>query len=634
MFDGPELDGSCQPGAAGLLVMRQEIGDRSYGPLIPDGAGSDWERVTAWATPARSVSEPPKSLRLLFLVSVANGLSPRALIELTERGHQVAVAVADSAAEMEAVVDEHRPQLIVCPFLKTLIPESIWSVYRCLIVHPGPWGDRGPSSLDWSIELGMRELGVTVIEASGEADAGTVWATREFPMREAGKSSLYRHEIRRGAIEAIVEAIDRIAGDKRPAVTVKSRTQVRGRARPAMTHDARAIDWDADTADGIIRRIRAGENHRGVLDAIDGAEFHMFGVHREPVLRGRPGEIIAQRTGAICRATVDGAVWISHLTRRDTASERSFKLPATRALALAGHRPDVPEIAPPPAARCPRGDTYSEIAYSQHGAVGYLEFDFHDGAMSTDQCERLRAAYVEARSQPQTNVIVLMGGGDYFSNGIHLNVIEAAEDPAEESWRNLNAIDDLVREIIETESHLVVSALAGGAAAGGVPLALAADHVVAREDVVLKPYYQHIGGLYGSEYWTYLLPHRIGVSMTKRLTSAPFTPLDARRAVQIGLVDAAFGATLASFHARTRDFAERVAGDDAFGRRLEHKRRRRAFDEAVKPLQAYRDEELARSRECFFGPDRSYHHARRRFVYKLGAASASTSSAVAALPVV
>jgi putative two-component system hydrogenase maturation factor HypX/HoxX len=223
------------------------------------------------------------------------------------------------------------------------------------------------------------------------------------------------------------------------------------------------------------------------------------------------------------------------------------------------------------------------------------------------------------------------GSPTFFSNGIHLNVIEAAEDPAEESWRNLNAIDDLVREIIKTESHLVVSALAGDAAAGGVPLALAADHVLARKDVVLKPYYQHMGGLYGSEYWTYLLPHRIGVAMTKRLMSAPFTPLGARRAGQIGLVDAAFGATLTSFRAQTCDFAERVAGEDACGRRLEHKRRRRAFDEAVKPLQAYRDEELARSRECFLGPDRGYHEARRRFVYKLGSACVSTPSAVAAL---
>ena len=130
--------------------------------------------------------------------------------------------------------------------------------------------------------------------------------------------------------------------------------------------------------------------------------------------------------------------------------------------------------------------------------------------MSTEQCRRLREAYAYARSRRETSVIVLIGGDDYFSNGIHLNVIEAAEDPAAESWRNLSAIDDLVRDIVETDSHLVISALGGDAAAGGVPLALAADYVVAREDVVLNPYYQHMGGLYGSEYWTYLLPRRVG----------------------------------------------------------------------------------------------------------------------------
>jgi putative two-component system protein, hydrogenase maturation factor HypX/HoxX len=37
-----------------------------------------------------------------------------------------------------------------------------------------------------------------------------------------------------------------------------------------------------------------------------------------------------------------------------------------------------------------------------------------------------------------------------------------------------------------------------------------------------------------------------------------------------------------------------------------------------RPLAAYRADELARSHECFFGPDRSYHEARHRFVHKLG----------------
>ena len=118
--------------------------------------------------------------------------------------------------EMEAAVARHEPALIVCPFLKRMIPESIWSRHRCLVVHPGPIGDRGPSSLDWAIELGAHTWGVTVLEANGEFDGGRVWATREFRMRDVGKSSIYRHEVRHAATEALLEAIARSVAEGCP----------------------------------------------------------------------------------------------------------------------------------------------------------------------------------------------------------------------------------------------------------------------------------------------------------------------------------------------------------------------------------------------------------------------------------
>jgi putative two-component system protein, hydrogenase maturation factor HypX/HoxX len=571
-------------------------------------------------------------LRILFLVSAHNSLSQRAWVALTELGHEVEVAVVESGAAMEAAVEAHRPELIACPMLKTRIPESIWASHRCLIVHPGPAGDRGASSLDWAIELGEREWGVTVLEAGDEFDAGDVWATRGFPTREVGKSSLYRHEVRRAAIEALEQAVGEIVnGAAAPAQLHAGDTAVTGRARPVMRQDVRAIDWDSEPTEVVVRKIRAAEGNPGVLDALAGTEFHLFGVYRERELRGPAGDIVAQRDGAICRATVDGAVWITHLKRRDTPSETFFKLPATRALALAGHELDVPEVGVALHARGPAGDTYREIAYEEHAGVGYLHFEFYNGAMSTDQCRRLREAYAYARSRWQTRVIVLMGGGDFFSNGIHLNVIEASDDPAAESWRNLHAIDDVVRDIVETDSHVVISALGGDAAAGGVPLALAADHVVAREDVVLNPYYQHMGGLYGSEYWTYLLPRRVGQGMTARLVGPPFTPVGARQAVEIGLLDASFGDTLESFRAQTRRMAERIVYDRP-GERLAAKRRLRANDEQAKPLSVYRREELARSYACFFGEDPSYHEARRRFVHKLGAPCSVRPPAETAAP--
>jgi putative two-component system hydrogenase maturation factor HypX/HoxX len=537
-------------------------------------------------------------LRILFIVSAHNSLSQRTLVALRALGHHVTVEVVDSSAAVEAAVARHRPELVVCPMLKTIIPERVWRQHRCLVVHPGPIGDRGPSSLDWAIELGMDEWGVTVLEASDVLDGGDVWAARTFPMREGSKSHLYRHEVRRTAIDAVVEAVSAIADGRRAG-----EPQLSGLARPVLRQADRAIDWESDSTDTVVRRIRAADSSPGVIDSVAGVEFHLFGVHREDILRGAPGEILAQRHGAICRATADGAVWIAQLKRPG-----HFKLPATRALELADRPVDVPEV---------ESGAFREIRYEERHGVGYLHFDFYNGAMSTGQCWRLLDALRRARRRP-TRVLVLMGGPDFFSNGIHLNVIEAADDPAAESWRNLLAIDEVVREVLETGSQLVVSALTGDAAAGGVPLALAADRVLAREDVVLNPYYRHMGGLYGSEYWTYLLPRRVGADMTARLTSAPFEPVGAERAAELGLLGAAFGATAAEFGAGVRRYAERLAHDarTPAPARLAEKRRRRALEERHKPLSAYRREELARSHECFFGADPSYHEARHRFVYK------------------
>ena len=82
------------------------------------------EFLTSIAAPPVGASE--RSLRILFLVSAHNGLSQCSWLALTELGHNVEVAVVDSGAAMEAAVRDHDPELIVCPFLKTMIPETVW----------------------------------------------------------------------------------------------------------------------------------------------------------------------------------------------------------------------------------------------------------------------------------------------------------------------------------------------------------------------------------------------------------------------------------------------------------------------------------------------------------------------------
>jgi len=80
-----------------------------------------------------------------------------------------------------------------------------------------------------------------------------------------------------------------------------------------------------------------------------------------------------------------------------------------------------------------------------------------------------------------------------------------------------------------------VSAIEGNAGAGGVAMALAADHVMVRDGSVLNMHYKNLG-LYGSEYWTYSLPKRVGSDMAKQLTET-CPPLIGQQALQIGLSD-------------------------------------------------------------------------------------------------
>lgn len=454
-------------------------------------------------------------MHILLLASAFNSLTQRAHAELRDRGHTVAVELALPGSPLPDAVRRHAPRLIVAPMLRTAIPAEVWTAYTCLVVHPGPVGDRGPSSLDWAIHEGVEEWGVTVLQADGEMDAGDLWAFVPCRIPQVSKSELYRGEIADAAIEAVMLAVERFAGGTyvprrqdasgtTDAAAAEPDAGPRPRTRPYLDQSVRRIDWAEDSTQDVLRRLRAADSQPGVLDVLLGGEWYLHGGHPESVLRGRPGELLATRAGAVCRATRDGAVWIPELRpRRGPGQPPTFKLPAVSAL---GDRlPPLPEHALP---RLPeaRRRTWSDIRYREDGTVGFLSFSFPGGAMSTEQCRRLLDAYREACARP-TSVLVLGGERDFFSNGIHLNVIEADDDPAAESWANINAIDDLVEAVLTTTDRLVVAAVAGNAAAGGVMLALAADEVWCRSGAVLNPHYR-LMGLYGSEYWTLTLPRR------------------------------------------------------------------------------------------------------------------------------
>ncbi|MFD6025060.1 hydrogenase maturation protein [Streptomyces griseoluteus] len=557
---------------------------------------------------------------ILLVASAFNSLTQRAYAELSDAGHQVDVVLATHGPDpVRAAVRDRRPELIVAPMLKTALPEDVWREHTCLIVHPGPPGDRGPSSLDWAVDGEAGRWGVTVLQAEAGMDAGAVWADEPFAVPEAGKSDLYRNEAADAAMTALHRAVRRYAdGDHKPRPQTGDWPAAVW--RDYFRQDRRRIDWERDDTRTVLRKLRAADSQPGVLDELHGREVFLHGGHPEDQLRGRPGDLLATRAGAVCRATRDGAVWIPELRpRKNSGDPAPFRRPAATVLAswTAPHAPALPEIPAPldlPAER----RTFADVRYRERGSTGFVSFSFPGGAMSTDQCRRLLAAYQYALARP-TSVLVLGGARGFFSNGIHLNVIEGAPDPGEESWRNLNAMDDVVEAVLRTTDRLVIAALAGNAAAGGAMLALAADEVWCRTGAVLNPHYRRMG-LYGSEFWTYTLPRRTGPETARRLTTEAL-PVSAARGVRLGLVDRLVPAAPGEFAGTVEALAAELAAAPGLAGRIAAKAAARHADEAVRPLADHRRDELARMHAIFSDPAAPYHALRSAFVRKVPAAT-------------
>lgn len=545
-------------------------------------------------------------MRVLLLTHAFNSLSQRLFVALREAGHQVSVEFDIHDQVSEEAVSLFAPDVIVAPFLKRAIPESIWRKHLCLVVHPGIVGDRGPSALDWAILNNEPEWGITILQAEAQMDAGDIWESRTFDMRPATKASLYRNEVTDQATDAVMKALANMQNGGFKPRPLQDHDQAKGQLRPICRQADRSINWQKDDTRTIIQRIRSADGFPGLRSELFGEEVNLFDAHPEDQLGGDPGQILGRRHGAVCRATIDGAVWIGHVKRHGD-DETSLKLPT--ALAFGPEAQALPKI------QMHSGNTYQDVWFKEVDGVGYLHFPYYNGAMSTVQCKRLQACLTLAKARP-CRVVVLMGGPDFWSNGIHLNTIEAAESPAEESWKNINAMDDFVREIIETPDKIVIAAMRGNAGAGGVFMALAADKVLARDGVILNPHYKGMGNLYGSEYWTYLLPKRAGKEKAELLTQARL-PMGVREAMSMKIVDESLAARGEAVDLMIEDYASRLAKDPALGSMISDKRKKREQDEATKPLAEYRAEELERMKLNFYGFDPSYHVARYNFVRKI-----------------
>ena len=536
-------------------------------------------------------------LKILLLVSAFNSLTQRVYCFLKENGHQVSVQFSIDDESMINAVEEFEPQIIFSPYLIKKVPKAIWEKVPVIVIHPGPLGDRGASSLDWAVFKDESTWGVTALQANDEMDAGDIWATSNFNMRKTSKASLYRKEVSEIALLHVKSVLENLKKEDYLPIPQKELKEIHN----SLTQKHRSIDWSRDKVTDIIRKINSSDSHPGVKDEILGVECYLYGVHSESTLKGKPKEILAKRDGAICLGCVDGAVWISHLKEPN-----SFKLPATYVLKqkLKG----VKEVRIPLYIN-PDLETFKEITFEKIGKVGYLGFDFYNGAMSSEQCIRLKYA-VETLSE-EVEILVLKGGENFFSNGIHLTILEDSKKQGEDGWSNINAMNNLVKSILFCDK-VTVASFGANAGAGGVFLGLACDFVIARESIVLNPHYKTMG-LSGSEYHSYSFPKRVGQSIANEILDEAL-PIGTKKAKEIGMIDKVLPSN--DYDNKLKEFCEEFLSDeDEYYDFLDEKSDRLEKDEKL--IHDCKERELTKMHPEFWDSTSEFHKLRADFVYKV-----------------
>jgi len=528
-------------------------------------------------------------MKTTLLITTFNSLSQLTYTYLKDKNHKVDIVYANSATKMQEIND-FEPDIILCPFLKDFLPKEIYEKYPTFIFHPGIIGDRGAYSLE--IALNYNTWGVVILQANDTYDGGDIYAHCEFAMRKTTKASIYRNEVNNSFYSILDDFFSNFKHKKFTKQIIN----------PLNTKPILKINWQQDSSQEIINKINKLDSFPGLLDEILGVKCYLFGAWEEEKLKGEPKEIIAKRDGAICLGTIDGAIWISHLKE-----PKRFKLPATYVLKdkLKGIKEN----------RLPllfdnSYKTFYEISCNIKDKIGYLYFNFHNGAFSAEQCIRLKYAIEYLKTQ--IKVLVLMGGDDFFSNGIHLNILQDSSKNGEDGWSNINAINDVVRSIIFANNIITVASVSKNAGAGGMFLATACDRVVVSSTTILNPHYKTLS-LSGSEYHTYSLYKRVDKNIADNLLN-DCLPIGAKKAKNIGLVDEVFD--INNYQQNLEKYCKDLIKDeDSYDDFIWDKE---DYLEANKDkIEQYAKNELAIMYDEFWDKDSDFHQKRYEFVYKI-----------------
>ena len=537
-------------------------------------------------------------MKILLIISSFNSLSQSVYCKLQELEHKVFIKFAISKELMIEVVQEINPDIVFCPFLKQFIPNEIFENYPTFVLHPGIIGDRGHNSLDNAINDEVKQWGVVILKANEVLDGGDIYAQSNFIMREeSSKASIYRNEVTQSTLKALEQFLQNY--QNKDFIPTK---QILNPIHKNLSQENRKINWQKDNTKQILKKINMSDSTPGVKDEILGVECYLFSAFIEDTLRGETKEILAKRDGAICIGTIDGAIWVSQIQELG-----SFKLPAT--YVLKDKIKGIEEKRIPLVIEDERKSFY-ELRVQRKDEIAYLYFNFHNGAMTSTQCIKLK--YAIEYLKEECKVLVLMGADDFFSNGIHLNILEDSKKQGEDGWSNINAMNEAVKAVLLCDEIITVASFNKNSGAGGVFLGLACDYAISSENTIFNPHYKTLG-LSGSEYHTFILPKRVGQTKSKELLENCL-PINANYAKKINMIDEVY--PFEDYQEKLEIFCENLLkNEDTFEEFID---RKKDFLEQELPLmEECKEKELQIMYDEFWQKSSSFHTLRYDFVHKI-----------------
>jgi len=207
-------------------------------------------------------------------------------------------------------------------------------------------------------------------------------------------------------------------------------------------------------------------------------------------------------------------------------------------------------------------------------------------ALTPDMGEQLVHALLAVAEDKEIRCIVITGAGRAFCAGGDLEFLrDARKRQATSELERLVKSGKEVARAIAIMPKLVIAAVNGPAAGGGMNMALAADIRICSDTAKFAESFSQIG-LFPDYGGTYFLPRIVGPTRAAELFYTA-QMLSADDALKMGLVSRVIPQD--QFEAETKTLAEALAGGAGVAQRaVKH----RMVSEGLKPLEAALDEEI------------------------------------------